>query len=262
MRCFWHGGALDALKQACTIEPERVAASSGGALSAACFISGRGKQLIDCFAARLEDHERNVRPSAALDDRRLTPHQRIYRAVVADVLDEEAQRAVADGPQLEILLAVPPQWLPIRPASALTMILYEIDKRLRSTPHGRLAQSAGARELRVDGRQAAREGRLVELVCKAATIPPVFEIKQWDDVPIIDAGTLDNAPMPTGGRGATLVLLTRSYRNLPQVEDRTYLFPSRATQASKIDFTDAEAIRSTYAQGLRDVSALLERLGR
>lgn len=257
LRCFWQGGALDALQDVRTIAPRRVAASSGGALTAACFISGCGDRLIEAFCERLQRNDHNVVPDAALDGRKVTPHEHIYREVVAHVLDKNACEAVAEGPQFEVLLAEPPRWLPTAAAAALTMALYEADKHIRSTPHGRWARAVGARELRVDGRKAAREGSLVELICKAAIIPPVFGLRKRRGRPVIDAGTLDNAPLPQGDKGSTLVLLTRSYRNLPRVEGRTYLFPSHATEADKIDFTDADALQAAYAQGRKDIEGLL-----
>ncbi|TFY98822.1 patatin-like phospholipase family protein [Ramlibacter rhizophilus] len=261
LRCFWQGGALDSLQEVFTMAPARIAAASGGALAAACFISGRGGKLIDAFCDRLRRHDRNVAPDAVLDGRKLTPHERIYREVVADVLDRQACEAVAEGPQFEVLLAEPPRWLPAAAAATLTMVLYEADKHIRSTPHGRWARAAGARELRVDGRQAAREGSLVELICKAATIPPIFDMRERRGRPVIDAGTIDNAPMPRGSSGSTLVLLTRSYRKLPEVEGRTYLFPSHATEADKIDFTDADALHAAYSQGRKDIEQLLAQRG-
>lgn len=258
LRCFWQGGAVAALGAVLPLSPKRIAAASGGALSAACFVAGTGDRLIDVFSDRLERHDRNVRLSAAAKDEcALTPHQAIYEDVVSAVLDKKACTAVADGPAMEILLARPPVWAPGRAGAALTMMLYEIDKRIRSTPHGRLAPMAGARIVRVDARKAARDGRLVELVCKAATIPPIFRMKDWDGAPIIDAGTLENAPLPSDGSGRTLVLLTRSYRNLPEKPGRTYVFPSRATPADKIDFTDADALAKTYDQGKADMEWLL-----
>lgn len=257
LRCFWQGGALEVLGKNRTLAPKRIAAASGGALAAACFISGRGGRLLEAFRTRLEKPDRNVRPNTALDGRNITPHEAIYSEVVADVLDAEACETVAEGPQFEVLLASPPGWLPLAPAVALTMALYEADKFIRSTPHGGWAQAAGARELRIDGRQAAREGKLVELVCKAAIIPPIFDVKSHQGKLVMDAGVLDNAPVPTGDAGNTLVLLTRSYRNLPAIEGRTYLFPSHATEADKIDFTDPQALEATYAQGKKDLEALI-----
>lgn len=74
---------------------------------------------------------------------------------------------------------------------------------------------------------------------------------------MIDAGTIDNAPMPDPNEGRTLVPLTRSYRNLPEISELTYICPSKDTPADKIDFTDAAALRATYEQGRRDMREML-----
>jgi predicted acylesterase/phospholipase RssA len=258
LRCFWQGGALDELRKERRISPRRVAAASGGALSAATVIAGRGDQLIETFCAHTQPQDDNVElDRQATDVQDLTPHQQIYDSVVREVLTDSACEAVADGPEFEVLLCSPVPHLPLRLSALLALTLYEADKAIRSSPHGRFARWGGARALRVDGRQAARDGRLPELVCLAATIPPVFEIRRWDGHPVIDAGPMDNAPLPKADAGRTLVLLTRRYRNLPEHDGRTYLFPSDATPADKVDFTDAESIRRTYEQGRRDLRALL-----
>jgi predicted acylesterase/phospholipase RssA len=261
LRCFWQGGALDVLREYREVKPQRIAAASGGALSAACFVSECGDRLIESFAEELEKREHNFEADPDADDiEDLTPHQELYARVVGDVIDKAACERIANGPPFEVLLARPPQKLPTRWAATLTVLLYEADKALRSTPHGRWAQAAGAREIRVDARKAAREGNLVDLVCLAATIPPVFDIRQWRGEPVIDAGTVDNAPMPEPDEGYTLVLLTRAYRNLPHLDRRTYIHPSESTPASKIDFTDAQALRATYRQGREDMKKLLSGL--
>ena len=194
------------------------------------------------------------RPKSRSSHRTSNSTEQSSRKLLADGAGER----VAQGPEFEVLLARPPSFLPDGIGAALTMALYEVDKIIRSTPHGRYAQAAGASGIRVDGRQAAREGRLPDLICIAATIPPVFRMKRWNGHAVIDAGTIDNAPLPQGHRGRTLVLLTRSYRNLPCEEGRTYIAPSHATPADKIDFTDADALDATYAQGRRDMQQILE----
>lgn len=257
LRCFWQGGVLDELRSERTLEPDRIMATSGGALAAACFVAEQGSRLATAFRKRVEEQDSNVEWELTADPEELTPHQQLYRDVVEEVLSKDACDRVAHGPAFEVLLARPPKFLPARLGAGLTMALYEADKIVRSTPHGRYAQAAGACGIRVDACQAARNGRLADLICIAATIPPVFRMKRWKGEPVIDAGTIDNAPLPRGHRGRTLVLLTRSYRNLPREEGRTYLTPSHDTPADKIDFTDADAIEATYAQGRRDMRQIL-----
>ena len=113
---------------------------------------------------------------------------------------------------------------------------------------------------RVSMREVARAGRLTDLVCAAATIPPVFDLPRWDGRPVIDAGMSGHAPIPEPDQGPTLILLTRRYRNLPEEAGRTYVQPSEAVPADKIDFTDPAKLRRTWDQGEADARAHLERL--
>lgn len=55
-----------------------------------------------------------------------------------------------------------------------------------------------------------------------------------------------------------MVLLTRSYRHLPQHPDRAYFQPSRAVAADKIDFTEPDKIDKTWEQDQADARGWLE----
>lgn len=258
LRCFWQGGALDALEKVQALDPTCVAAASGGALTAACFLGHRSGRLKDCFIAHLDRHDDNVDWHAAVDDGDMTHHQKLYRDVVAETLDDEAIARIADGPAFEVVLTRPPDSPTPAIASAAMLAAYELDKLVRGTPHTRLPEDLGAEAMRVDARAAARDGKLHELICHAATIPPLFDVEQWEDEPVMDSGSVDNAPLPSTDDGATLVLLTRSYRNLPEADGRTYVWPSEEVAVGKVDFTDSQALRETYEQGQRDMERLIE----
>ena len=59
------------------------------------------------------------------------------------------------------------------------------------------------RQQLVDARKAARDGLIVDLICNAAVIPPVFNLQGWNGRKVIDGGMTSKAPMPTGWlRGA------------------------------------------------------------
>lgn len=257
LRCFWQGGALHSLAEVQPVKPERVSAASGGALTAASIIAGRGDELLDIFSRHIEQQDDNVDWNAAIEGGDLTPHQRLYSDVVHELLDEKARKKIVDGPTFEIILAHPPDALPLKLSAGMSLVAYEIDKAVRSTPHTRFPKMLGVREIRVDARKAAEEGDLADLICLAATIPPIFTVQTWNGDPVIDSGTVDNAPLPLEGVGDTLVLLTRSYRNLPDHRSRTYVFPSEATPVDKIDFTDALGLRACYEQGKADLKQLI-----
>ena len=259
-RCFWHGGFMEAVAQAIDLAPKRIAAVSGGALSACAFLSGRERRLFDVMGEALAEREANV--SVSWDEVQangLTPHQSMYREVVETVLDADAVATVAQGPSLQVLLCHPPtETLPALSTVPL-IIAYEIDKHVRSTPQVVAATALGANEVLVDARQAAREGRLADLVCAAAVIPPVFNVDTWDGRPVVDGGMTSKAPFPEPDEGRTLVLLTRRFRHLPDDPRCLYVEPSEAVPADKIDFTDRGKIEETWEAGREDGEAFVAR---
>ena len=253
IRCFWHGGFLGEVGGFEDLRPARISSASGGALSAASWIGGREEHLLAAMHEAFEQNDSNI----AAGKSNFTPHQELYRIVVDVTLDAEAIERVAHGPEYEVALSVPPQGLPPHLAAVVYGVLYKLDQAVRHTPHLRLPKAAGLKELRVDARAAAREGKLVDLICAAATIPPVFDVPRWDDCRVLDGGMLDKAPLPTDSHGETLVLMTSRYEDLPQVDGHTYVQPSEAVAADKIDFTDASKVTRTWEQGSRDGKAWL-----
>ena len=256
-RCFWHGGFLSVVGPAIHLRPERLAAVSGGALSATAFLSGREEKLLRVMGDALAARESNVSSWDEIAKDGLTPHQRMYREIVEEVLDDEAVRAIADGPSLQVLLAHPPLDTAPKLSTLPMMVAYQADLALRSTPHVLSADAIGANEVLIDANAAAREGRLVDLVCNAAVIPPVFNVQRWNGRPVIDGGMASKAPMPEPDRGRTLVLLTRRFRNLPEGASHLYVQPSESVPADKIDFTSREKIERTWRAGIADAHAFL-----
>jgi hypothetical protein len=262
-RCFWHGGFLEVVAPAIALSPKRIVGVSGGALSAASFVTGRARELKRVMVERFERVDSNVDLSAIPEGESITPHQRIYREVVAAVLDDdEARLRVAEGPAFQVQIGHPPSRSAPRASTIPLFTIYEAEKRVRGTPHPRWCQAAGLRAELVDARQAARDDKLCELICAAAVIPPVFKIAIWRGEQVVDSGMADKAPMPEPNRGRTMILLTDHFPNTPRHLDRLYVEPSRETPADKIDFTDPAKLRKTWQLGRRDGEAFLQRHGR
>ena len=261
-RCFWHGGFLDTVRRPLDLKPQRVAGVSGGALSAACFIGDRDEKLLEVMGAAFDRRDVNVSIDwDEFDENGLTPHQQMYREVVRDTLDKEAIAAICDGPVFEVLLAHPPHSHFAKLTTFPMMAAYMADLAIRSTPHVIFPGRLGADQELVDARQAARDGKLVDLICNAAVIPPVFNLQGWNGRKVIDGGMTSKAPMPSDNRGRTLVLLTRKFRNLPEHKDRVYVEPSEAVPADKIDFTDRGKIVATWDAGVADGETFLRAYG-
>ncbi|ROT99355.1 patatin-like phospholipase family protein [Histidinibacterium lentulum] len=251
LRCFWQGGFMDAVRDQIGLAPARIASVSGGTLSAAGFICRRGRDILEAMAARFARNDSNIAWNTVERDG-MTPHQRIYREVVEEIIDADARRIIADGPPWQVLIAHPPlHGMPSGSGAAASMA-YEAELHIVGSPHFSWAEALGVTSSFVDGRAAARENRLTDLICAAATIPPVFEPPLWDGKPVIDGGMVDQAPVPEPDEGRTLIALTRRYRSIPDAPRRTYLAPGEEVPVDKIDFTDPEMLRRTWDMGVAD----------
>ena len=248
IRCFWHGGFLTTVERKHTLSPDHVSGVSGGALSAAAWIGDREHTLRELMIEAFRINDANF----DRDRNNMTPHQEIYRAVVTTTLDAEAIERIANGPDLKISLSLPTQRVPARLAAVLYGTLYKLDQAFRGTPHLELPKRSGLQQVVADGREAARNGSLIDLICAAATIPPVFDIPRWQGKRVLDGGMFDKAPVLGPDNVETLVLLTKPYRNLPEIGCRTYVQPSCEVPADKIDFSDPKKVIDTWDQGKRD----------
>ena len=247
-RCFWHGGFMETAGDALPLAVTHVSAVSGGALSAAAWITGRERRLLDLMTSAFEeaeDENGNCDVAALFGEGEAFPHQALYRRVVADLLADGGEAEIADGPALDVQLARPG---PLGVTAA--MLAYGADLKVRSTPHPKAPALTGAEAMVVDGRAAAREGRLGDLIVAAASAPPLFDQHRWDGEPVMDGGVVDNAPVL--GDGRALVLVTRVYRNLPEGERNVYFGPSEDPPTFKLDFTDAQGVRDVWDLGRRD----------
>ncbi|MAY88791.1 MAG: phospholipase [Pseudooceanicola sp.] len=251
LRCFWQGGFLKQIERSRRFAPERVTGVSGGALAGAAWIAGLENRLLDRMCAAFEERDSNLDLFNA-DAEGITPHQRLYCDVVSSAFDDAAVQRVAEGPAFQIQIAHPPDtgW-PTLTGTAL-VATYEAELHIVGSPHFNWAQKIGLTSQLVDANAAAREGKLVDLICAAAVIPPVFEPPLWNDRRVVDGGMADQAPMPEPNHGETLVLLTREYKALPDVDGRSYVWPSKETPADKIDFTDPQKLRDTWSLGEKD----------
>ncbi|TMM55492.1 patatin-like phospholipase family protein [Sulfitobacter sabulilitoris] len=251
-RCFWQGGFLDVVRDGIDLSPVRISAVSGGALTGAGFITRKGRDVLDAMMAAFAHTDANVTLHDLTHGTGSTPHQRIYREVVGDVFDAAACRIVANGPSFQVLIGRPPLDRAPKLSGSAAALAYEAELHLIGNPHFNWAEKIGVTAELVDARQAARDGRLVDLICAAAVIPPVFDPPLWDGRPVIDGGMADQAPLPQPDEGSTLILLTRDYARIPQIETRHYVRPSHKVEADKIDFTDPDKIARTWAQGEAD----------
>jgi hypothetical protein len=254
LRCFWHGGWIEAVEEQVSFAPDRVTGSSGGALSAAAWLAGREHALFDRFSRALRENDNNVSLRDLTDGKDgRSPHQRVYEAIVRDVIDDAAQARIANGPAFQISVSTPGTTAAPTLRALVGGTIYRVEQLVAATPLERRL---------IDAREAARQRRLPDLIRMAATVPPAFAHDDWDGEPVYDGGMVDKAPLPEPDEGRTLVLLTRRFKTLPQDagEGRIdYVQPSGPVlSGSKLDFTDPALLREAWDQGRRDGRAWLD----
>lgn len=255
LRCFWHGGWTEAVGRDFELAPERITGSSGGALSAAAWIAGREAVLFERFSEEVRRIEVNVSLSDLGPGHGRSAHQRAYDAIVADVIDAAAQAMIAEGPAFQISVSTPGAGRAATAKALTAGAIYQVEQMLAPTPRPRLSALAGVDQRLIDARQAARDGKLPDLIRMAATVPPAFRPDRWDGETIYDGGMVDKAPLPDPDRGRTLVLLTKRFHALPDDDDGRidYVEPSNdVLSGSKLDFTDPDLLREAWTQGHAD----------
>jgi predicted acylesterase/phospholipase RssA len=227
LRCFWHGGWMEAVERAASFAPERVTGVSGGALSASAWLADREEFLFERFSRAVRNTDWNVSLSDLDDEDGRSPHQRVYEAIVEDVIDAAAQARIAEGPGFQINVSTTGEGAGATLRALAAGTIYQIEQIVAPTPRPRLSATAGVEQRLIDARRAARDGVLPDLIRMAATVPPAFRPDHWDGEPIYDGGMVDKAPLPAPDRGRTLVLLTKRFKTLPNDQDHVdYVMPS------------------------------------
>lgn len=252
LRCVWQGGFLHAARDALNIAPDRISGVSGGAFTGAGFIARINSRVLDLMCEAFAQVDSNITIADLNDEHGRTPHHRIYDSIVRTALDDKAQQEVANGPQFQILLGHPPDNRSPELTGSVMQVAFEAELQIKSTPHFDWAERMGMTTSLIDANEAARNGRLADLVIAAGTVPLIFRSPEWNGKLVIDGAMADQAPMPDPDEGPTLVLLTRQYRNLPDVPDRYYVAPSSDELANQIDFTDPDKLRQTWCIGEQD----------
>jgi pimeloyl-ACP methyl ester carboxylesterase len=206
------------------------------------------------------DWSRRRHPSGAL-----FPVAPMYRALIEHVLTPEAHARLNATTELKVAIAHPPAWAPGVLAPLVGIGAYQLEKRLFRPVHPRFGRALGFTPRFISARETVETTGLVDAVLASATVPPIMPVIRLGGRPALDGGLVDNVPVEplapieaAGGR--TLVLLSRTYPNLPDVPGRLYVAPSEPIAVKQFDITNADGIRAAVALGHRDGAALVRRL--
>ena len=259
-RCFWQAGFWSVVSPLLH-PPEVVVGVSAGAAFACASLLGRGKNVLEDFKVRVSANERNFYPRRLLAGRAAAfPHEAMYRATIREGLSEDDFGLLQEGPDVRIMLARPPERLPGRGGFFLGGLAYMLDNYEKRV-HSRWGYRLGFDHELVSVRDLESREELVELILHSSCTPPVLPLYRRGDRIVLDGGLVDNAPAGlVPDASSTLVLLTRHQapEEVPEIEGRTYAWPSRPVPVVKFDYTNPELVQETWDLGCRDGEAFAQ----
>jgi predicted acylesterase/phospholipase RssA len=259
-RCYWQGGFFEALRERFDVTPSLAVGASAGAFAGIYSLLGIGERVRQRVLARCGPHQRNFDLAGWRRGGPLCPVGPLYRALIEEVLDASALKALKAKVDFRLAITRLPRALPPLLGAALGIGAYQLEKHLLQPVHPRFGWRLGFRPEFVAVRGLSSVATLADALIASSCVPPFMPVTQVDGAPAFDGGLVDNVPvlplLPVeAAGGATLVLLTRRYRNLPQVPGRTYVQPSERIGVRQFDLTNPAGIRRAYELGLTDGAA-------
>jgi len=256
-RCYWQGGFYEAVSEKTALRAPLMTAVSAGSFALCYSLLGLGPTVRQLVIAACGPHLKNIDLQGWRKGTALYPVGPMYRDLLQNVFDENALRTLQSTANIQIAVARLPRGIPPILGAFLGIGAYQIEKKLFHPVHPVFGRKLGIRQefVRIANLKSATD--LHDLIMASGGVPPFMPITKIGDRPALDGGLVDNVPVAplepieqAGGR--TLVLLTRRYKNLPQVRGRTYIQPSAPIPISQFDITNAEGFRRAYELGLKD----------
>jgi predicted acylesterase/phospholipase RssA len=256
-RCYWQGGFYEALAERFALKPALAVGVSAGAFAGIYSLLGIGPKVRAQVLPACGPHRRNFDFAAWRRGEALCPVGPMYRAFLDMLFDATALARLQQLTDFHIAISRLPRGLPPILGAALGIAAYQVEKHLLAPVHPRFGRSLGftAEFIRVRAMTAPRE--LADALMASGGVPPFMPVTNVDGRPAFDGGLFDGVPVAPldaveakGGR--SLVLLTRLYKNIPQMPGRTYVQPSRRIRVKQFDLTDPDGIRDAYELGLKD----------
>lgn len=256
-RCYWQGGFYETVAPRLGLQPRRVVGASAGAFAMLYTALGLGPAVRELVREGCAGRTSELDWAAFRQGGRLFPVAGMYRELLALVFTPE--RLATLQAQADFLIAVsrPPRFWPLPLIAALGIGAYQLEKRLRRPVHPTAGRRLGFSPDLIRLADCTTPDELVAALMASAAVPPFMPAGRIDARAALDGGLVDSAPawaladMEKAGE-PTLVLLTRPFAQLPQVENRTYARPSQTIPVSQFTIRDWDGIRFAYELGVTD----------
>ena len=256
-RCYWQGGFYEAIAERLRLTPTLAVGVSAGAFACVYSLLGIGPDVRKRVLGACGPQLKNFDVAGWRTGGPLCPVGPMYRDLLAAVIDAPALARIKQITDLQIAVTRLPRGMPPLLGAAIGVGAYQLEKHLLHPVHPRFGRKLGFRAEFVHVRVMADAAELIDALMASAGVPPFMPVANVGGRPAFDGGLVDNVPIEplapveaAGGR--TLVLLTRVYDRLPQINGRTYVQPSRRIAVKQFDVRNPDGIRTAYELGLTD----------
>ncbi len=259
-RCAWQIGMLEVLARQRMPDPKFVGAVSAGALMASLYYSGTHGPALEYFLEETGRNEKNAYFENIFSNKPVFPQYVMYKRLLEKFLDETALKRLKEGPEMKFLISHPPGWLGAIPGTIAGLATYSLEKAIRHPVHPVWTRKLGYSPLILKVQEMKTPEELHRAILMSSCTPPFVPVLYHQGRPVLDGGLVDNVPvlLAPPESGEILVLLTRSYKNLPKIEGRTYLAPIEPITIDKWDYSSPEGLREALEQGRREGEILLQ----
>jgi predicted acylesterase/phospholipase RssA len=261
-RCYWQGGFYEAVAERIGLEPALAVGVSAGAFAGIYSLLGIGPQVRAQVLPACGQHRKNFDFAAWRRGEALCPVGPMYRTYLDTLFDAAALARLQQLTDFHIAVSRLPRGLPPIVGAALGITAYQVEKKLFAPVHPQFGRRLGFTAEFIRVRALAAPQELADALMASGGVPPFMPVTQVGGRPAFDGGLFDGVPVgplddieAAGGR--SLVLLTRLYKNIPQVAGRTYIQPSRRLDVKQFDLRNPDGIRDAYELGLKDGAAFV-----
>ncbi|WP_315832851.1 patatin-like phospholipase family protein [Bradyrhizobium prioriisuperbiae] len=256
-RCYWQGGFYEAVADRIALAPQLVVGASAGAYAATYSLLGIGPEVRRSVIDACGPHLKNFDLAAWRRGEPLCPVGPMYDDLLAQTIDAAALARINALTDFRIAVARLPRGLSPAFGAAIGIGAYQIEKHLFHPVHPRFGRALGFRGEFVAVRSLSDPQLMRDALIASGGVPPFMPVTLVGGLPAFDGGLVDNVPIEPlttieaeGGR--TLVLLTRRYKNIPKVRNRTYVQPSEVIKVKQFDITNPDGIRRAFELGRAD----------
>lgn len=266
-RCYWQGGFYEAAAERLGLRPQLVVGASAGAFAATYSLLGAGPQVRASVIGACGSHLKNFDFASWRRGGPFCPVGPMYHELLAATVDDAALARINAMTDFRIAYSRLPKFLSPKFGAMLGIGAYQLEKQLFHPVHPKFGRALGFRGGFVATRELTDPQMMRDALIASGGVPPFIPVTLVEGEPAFDGGLVDNVPveplLPIEAQGGrTLVLLTRLYKDVPRIANRTYVQPSQKISVKQFDITDPDGIRQAFELGLKDGDAFARSLRR